>query len=383
MALYFYYADEALERVQQEAYAAYWTENNLGHRAFPSLKRLEEEVCAMGLALMNAPPGAGATFTSGGSESIFLAVLAAREKARAERGVTAPNIVIPRSAHPTFDRAAWYLGVEVRRVPTRADFRADLDAMAARMDADTVALVGSAPNYPFGCFDEIAGIAALARRHGLWMHVDACVGGFLSPFAKRLGHPVPDWDFAVPGVTSISADIHKHGMAAKGASLLLVRDEALRRFHRFESNVWERGPYAAHTTQGTRPGGAVAAAWAVMNHLGEDGYTRLAKRILDTKELITQGIGQIPGLQVLSPSDLCIFVYRSIDPAVEIGKVAAALDRRGWLVARQAEPDGIHFHVNPIHAEIGEEYVSDVRLAVEEARTGLAAEAMGAHQRTY
>jgi glutamate/tyrosine decarboxylase-like PLP-dependent enzyme len=381
MALYFYYLDDDLARVQQQAYLAFWTENNLGHRAFPSLKRLEEEVIGMSLPLMHAPEGAGASFTSGGSESIFLALLAAREKARAEKGITSPNIVLPQSAHLTFDRAAWYLGIEVRRVPTRPDFRADVDAMAARIDASTILTMGSAPNYPFGCFDEIDRIAALARERGIWMHVDACVGGFLSPFAEKLGHPIPAWDFRVPGVTSISADIHKHGMAPKGASLMLVRDEALRRFHKFESRAWERGPYAAYTTQGTRPGGAVAAAWAVMNYLGENGYKRCAQRILDAKRVMTEGIAQIPGLEVLSPSDLCIYVYKAREPSLEIAKVAAALDRRGWLVGRQQQPDGIHFHVNPVHAEIAEDYVSDVRAAVAEAAGGgVAAMAEG---RTY
>ncbi len=241
MAVYFYYLDDALHRVQQEAYAAFWTENNLGQlRAFPSLRRLEEEVVGMGLSLMHAPDAAGGTFTSGGSESIFLSVLAARERARAERGLTPGrgNVVLPDSAHLTFDRACWYLGLEARRVPVGEDLRADVDAMARAVDAETVALVGSAPCYPFGVFDPIERLGALAERQGLWLHVDACVGGFLSPFAARLGHPIPAWDFRVPGVTAISADIHKHGMAPKGASLLLVREEALRRLHRFESRAW-------------------------------------------------------------------------------------------------------------------------------------------------
>ncbi len=384
MAVYFYYLDDALHRVQQEAYKAFWTENNLGQRAFPSLKRLEEEVVGMGLSLMNAPDAAGGTFTSGGSESIFLSILAAREKARAERGL-APgrgNIVIPDSAHLTFDRACWYLGLESRRVPVGEDFRADVAAMERAIDAETIALVGSAPCYPFGVFDPIAALAALAETRGLWMHVDACVGGFLSPFVAKLGHPVPAWDFSIPGVTAISADIHKHGMAPKGASLLLVRDEALRRFHRFESRAWQRGPYAAYTTQGTRPGGAVAAAWAVMHYLGEEGYLDCARRVMDAKRVMTEGIAGIQGLSVLEPSDLSLFVYRATDPALDIGKVAAALDARGWLPGRQQQPDGMHLHLNPVHAEVAEDYLRDLRAAVEEARGGATAR-VAAETRTY
>ena len=366
MAVFFYYLDEALERVQQEAYLAFWAENNLGQRAFPSLARLEGEVVGMGLSLMRAPEGAGGTFTSGGSESIFLALLAARERA----GVAQPNIVLPDTAHLTFDRAAWYLGLEVRRVPADAQRRSDVAAMAAAMDGRTVMLVGSAPNYPFGATDSIAELGVLAMARGVWLHVDACVGGFLSPFLARLGVPVPDWDFSVPGVTSISADIHKHGMAPKGASLLLLRDVALKTHHRFESRAWARGLYAAHTAQGTRPGGAVAAAWAVMNHLGEDGYLDCARRIMTARATIAAGIAGIPGLETL-PGEHAILVYRSRDSNLSIGRVATAMDARGWLVSRQQEPDGIHLHLNPLHAEVAEEYLADLRAAVAESHAAV------------
>ncbi|MBW6397661.1 aminotransferase class V-fold PLP-dependent enzyme [Roseomonas sp. HJA6] len=382
LAVYFYWLDEELERVQQEAYRAYWTENNLGQRAYPSLKSLEDEVIAMALSLLGGGERAGGTFTSGGSESIFLAMMAARNKARAARGISQPNIVLPDTAHLTFDRAAEALGLESRRVPVGPDLRADVAAMAARMDGNTVALVGSAPNYPFGTFDSIGDLAALAASRGIWMHVDACVGGFLAPYVRRLGHPIPDFDLSVPGVTSLSADIHKHGMAPKGASLLLVSDAADREWHRFESRAWQRGPYAAYTTQGTRPGGAVAAAWATMNHLGDEGYLRCASLIMEAKSIMTTGIAAIPGLAILEPSDLGIFVWRATDPALDIGKVAAALDAEGWLVGRQQEPDGVHLHLNPIHREVAEEYVDAVARAVAAARGGATAR-IAATQATY
>lgn len=363
MAVFFYYLDEALEQVGRDAYGLFWTENNLGQRAFPSLAQLEGEVIGMGLGLLNAPNGAGGTFTSGGSESIFLAMLAAREKS----GLAGGNIVLPDTAHLTFDRACWYLGLEARRVPARPDHAADVPAMAAAMDARTVALVGSAPNYPFGVTDPIGELGALAMERGAWLHVDACVGGFLSPFLERLGVALPAWDFRVPGVTSMSADIHKHGMAPKGASLLLVRDDALRRHHRFESRAWARGLYAAQTAQGTRPGGAVAGAWAVMRHLGVAGYEDCARRILEARAAITAGIAGIPGLAAL-PGAHAILVYRSTDPGLPIAAVAAGLEARGWLVSRQVEPDGIHLHLNPLHAEVAGEYVAALREAVAEAR---------------
>lgn len=370
MALYFYYLDEALHEVQQKAYLAFWTENNLGKRAFPSLAKLEGEIVAMGLELLNAPQGAAATFTSGGSESIFLALQTARDWARAEKGIDKPNFVAPRTAHPAFTRAGHALGIEVRRVSSsRNDFKADVAAMRARIDRDTIGLVGSAPNYPYGVFDPIAELGAVAQERGLWLHVDACVGGFLSPWVKRLGHPIPDWDFSVPGVSSISADLHKYGMAPKGASLMMLRSDEIKQKHqKFDFRDWERGQYLSYTMQGTRPGGAVAAAWASMNHLGAEGYLRCAKLIMDAKKGLVDGINRIPGLATIEPHELCIFVYRSVDPDLDIGAVGEAMIRRGWLIGRQAEPDGIHLALNPIHHESVDEYVEDLRLSVEEVR---------------
>ena len=369
MALYFYYLNEEVKRVQQEAYCAYWTENAMGQRAFPSMKKLETEVLEMGLSLHHAPPEAVATFTSGGTESIFLAVKTARDWARETKGITEPNIVMPRTAHPAFDRAAGYLGMRVIRVPsTRNDFRADVAAMASRIDGNTVMLLGSAPNYPFGVFDPIGEIAALAQSHGLWMHVDACVGGFLAPFVRELGQDIPPFDFAVPGVTSISADLHKYGYAPKGASMMMLRDIALQRFQTFEFKDWERGAYVSNTAQGTRAGGVVAAAWAVMNFLGREGYVHWARVIMDTVETLTAGINAIDGLAVLEPHELCIFVYRSTDPALDIGAVAEAMTTRGWFVGRQAEPAGIHMHLNPVHAETADMYLEDLRASVAEVR---------------
>ncbi len=383
MALYFYYLNEEVKRVQQEAYTSYWTENAMGQRAFPSMKKLETEVMQMGLSLLRAPATAAATFTSGGTESIFLAVKTARDWARATKGIQTPNMVIPRTAHPAFDRAAEYLSINVIRVPTtRNDFRADVREMAKRIDGNTIMLLGSAPNYPFGVFDQIDELARLAQQMGLWMHVDACVGGFLAPFVKKLGYDIPNFDFSIPGVTSISADLHKYGYAPKGASLMMLRDAELQQYQTFTFNNWERGAYANNTAQGTRSGGAVAAAWAVMNFLGEDGYLKWAAVIMDTVEKLTRGINAIPGLAVLEPHELCLFVYRSIDPGLDIGAVAEAMIAKGWFVGRQAEPPGIHLHLNPVHAESADEYLADLAEAVAEVRATKAKAAAPAG-RTY
>ena len=370
MAFYFYFLDDQLAEVQKNAYSAFWTENNLGKGAFPSLAKLEADVIAFSLSLFHAPAGAAATFTSGGSESIFLALQTARDRARTERGITQPNFVVPRTAHPAFNRAGHALGIEIRRTPTiRPDFRADVKGMESRIDADTIGLVGSAPNYPYGVFDPIEELGKLAQERSLWLHVDACVGGYLSPWVKRLGYPVPEWDFAVPGVTSISADLHKYGMAPKGASLMLLRSDEIKQKHqKFDFRDWERGQYATFVMQGTRPGGAVAAAWAVIQHLGEEGYLRCARLIMDAKRQLVEGVNQIPGLAVLEPNELCIFVTRSVDPELDIGAVSDALFARGWYVGRQAEPPGIHMALNPVHHESVGQYLADLRASVEEVR---------------
>ena len=375
MAVYFYYLDEELSGVQKEAYTKFWTENSLGKKAFPSLAKLETDVVDFGLKVVNAPDGAAGTFTSGGSESIFLAVQTARDWARAEKGIRNPNFVVPRTAHPAFSRAGHALGVEIRRVPTtRNDFKADVAGMAGRIDDETIGIVGSAPNYPFGVFDPIRELGALALQRGLWLHVDACVGGFLSPWVKKLGYALPEWDFSVPGVTSMSADLHKHGMAGKGASLMMLRsDELKQKYQAFDFREWERGQYLAYTMQGTRPGGAIASAWATIQHLGEEGYLRCARLVMDTKKALIEGVNAIPGLAVLEPNELSICVTRSADPSLDIGAVCDAMVARGWFMGRQAEPPGIHMHLNPLHHEIWRDYLKDLRECVAEVRATKAA----------
>lgn len=370
LPLYVYWRDEALCEVAREASSLFFMENGLGRRAFPSVEHLEAEVISMMLGLMRAPSGAAGNFTSGGTESIFLAVKTARDRARAERpGHDARlKVVAPQSAHPAFDKAAQYLDMTVVRVPLAADFRVDVSAMAAAIDDSTVMMVGSAPGYPHGVFDPIAALAAVAAERGVWLHVDACVGGLLSPFVRRLGYPVPQYDFALEGVTSISADLHKYGFSAKGASVLLFRDAALQDYLRFHFDNWPRGTYRTETFQGTRPAGPVASAWAVMNHLGEEGYLDIARTIMATKKAFAAGIAEIPGLAVVTPSELSFLLYRSDDPDVNIDAVAEGLGQRGWFVGRCLEPSSIHLMFNPVHAAITEEYLEDLRTVVRHVR---------------
>ena len=370
VALYSYWFDEGLEFAIREAYQLYFGENALGKKAFPSVAELEDEVIDHGLRLFSCPNGGAGIFTSGGTESITIAVKAARKWARDNRpDVEDPVIVAPETAHPSFNKAAYMLDMTVTRVPMGDDFRADVAAMRDALTTDTVMIVGSAPSYSHGVFDDIEGIASLAQEHRLWCHVDACLGGFLSPFAKKLGYDIPLFDFSVPGVTSLSADLHKYGYAPKGASLSLYRTQALKDCAKFSFNDWPRGAYVTYTLSGSRPGGAVAGAWAALNYMGEEGYVAAAKTIMETRDRLIGGIEAIPGLRVYRPYDLAVFVFDSTDDKVDINAVMACMRERGWFVGSTAKPMAIHYSVNPVHAKSVDTYLADLAAAVDEVRT--------------
>ncbi len=369
VALYNYKVDEGLDLAIREAYQIYFGENALGRRAFPSIAQLEDEVIDFGLDLFNCPDGGAGIFTSGGTESIIIAVKAARAWARANKpDVKNPMIVAPETAHPSFNKAAYLLDMTVVRVPMRDDFRAAVDAMRSALTPDTVMLVGSAPSYSHGVFDDIEGLADLAQQYELWCHVDACLGGFLAPFARKLGYEIPPFDFAVPGVTSLSADLHKYGYAPKGASLSLYRTEEFKDCAKFTFNEWPRGVYTTYTLSGTRPGGAVAGAWAALRYLGDDGYVAAAKTVMETRDALVAGIEAIPALRVHRPYDLGVFIFGSTDDQVDINAVMECMRERGWFVGSTAKPIAIHYSVNPIHAQSVDAYLSDLESSVDEVR---------------
>jgi glutamate/tyrosine decarboxylase-like PLP-dependent enzyme len=382
---YTYFYDDDVLRVQTEAYAMYAVENGLGEgRAFKSLTRMLDDIQAMAFDLYHCPQGAGMSFTSGGTESIFEAVRTARTRHRAERGTAkkALNVVAPYSAHATLNKAGQILDVEIVRVPLGHEWRGDLQAMEHAINDDTIMLFASAACFPYGVFDPIEALGSLAAKRRLWLHVDGCWSGFISPFAKELGYPIPKWDLEVPGVTSISTDIHKFGFSAKGASLLLFRDWEHKECERFEFSGWPRGTYTTPTFLGSRPAGSIASAWAVMRYLGREGYLRTTKATMDATMKMVRGINQIGGLQCLEPvGEANLFAYVSTDPDVDIMAVADHLQMRGWLPGRMREPLSIQQGVNPVHLAVADEYVQHVREAVEAIRS---ARTRGSyHPRTY
>ena len=366
--LVYYAADDVLQ-IAKDAYEMYFTENAVGREPFPSLVQLESEVIDMTASLLNGGDSATGCMTSGGTESIFLAIKSARDWARVNKPTNGtPEIVAARSAHHAFNKAAHYLGLKVTRIPLRSDFRADPTAMESAITDDTIMLVGSAPAYPHGVIDPIGELGEVAERRGLWLHVDACVGGFLAPFVKRLGYPIPDFDFSVPGVTSMSADLHKHGYTAKGASTIMQRNADYFDYQGFEFNEWPRGRHQSRTIVGTRSGGAVAAAWAVMNYLGEEGYMRLTQGVMQAKRNLMEGINEIDDLETYGDPDLGIFTYGS--PTVDISAVADGLADVGWYPNRLTEPPGIQMLLFPTHLPVVEEYLSDVSYIVDRVKSG-------------
>jgi sphinganine-1-phosphate aldolase len=371
-ALHVYYPGEDVLDVARQAYAMFICENALAPAAFPSVARMERDIVDATLALFHAPAGSAGSITSGGTESIVLAVKAAREWSKLSRVQIrgTPEIVMPRSAHPAFEKAAQLLGLNVVKVPVGLDYRACPEAMREAITQKTIMLVASAPCFPYGTIDPIDEMARIARQRGLWLHVDACIGGFLAPFAKKLGYNLPAFDFSIAGVCSISADLHKYGYAPKGASVVLYSRSEFHKCQTTEFNDWPKGKYFTPTIAGTRPGGAIAAAWAVMHYLGDVGYTTLASRVMRTWQRYLSGIAEVPTLSVLGPPHLAVFAFTS--NSVDMATVAAELTKGRWYVSRIAEPPGIHQVVNLAHEPIVEEYLVDLRLAAVNA-TGIKA----------
>ena len=359
-----YSAGPDVHRIAGEALALYATENGLNTAAFPSLRRIQDDVVGMVAEWVSAPEGAAGVLTTGGTESLLMAVKAAREFGRRTRSVSTPNVVMPTSAHAAFEKGCHYFGVESRRVDVGADWRADVDAMAEAIDDDTVMLVASAPQYPQGVIDDVGAVAALAARHGINCHVDACMGGVTLPYLERLGYPIPPWDFRHEGVTSISVDLHKYGYSAKGASVIVHRDKRRRADQAFVTENWLGGLYGSPAVLGTKSGGPWAAAWAVMQYLGDDGYLRLARTAREATERLVAAIRSTPGLVPRAEPDSTLVAFGTVE-GIDAFAVADVLAERGWYVDRQGPPASLHCTVNAVHEHRIEEFAADLRAAVE------------------
>ena len=368
----FYCGDMDHYAFMSEAFGLYGHMNALQRDVCPSSTRFEGEIIAMGLDLFNAgviadgdPVG---MITSGGSASILHAVLSYREHARATAGITTPNFVKPETGHPAFDKACYLLGIELRVAPiSPATAQVDPEAMAALIDDQTIAILGSASNYGYGTIDDIAALGQLALSRGVGLHVDGCLGGFILPFGEQLGFPIPQFDFRVPGVTTISADTHKYGYGLKGTSLLLFRDRALRNSQYFFQTAWTGGKYCSPGLDGSRSSGLLAATWAGMVATGRDGYLRYARNIFDTSYAMQEAVRSHPELRLIGEPSF-LFAFTSDD--FDIYHVNDALRAKGWRMNGLQYPNAIHMAVTRPQTQSGvvEEWAADLDAAVGYAR---------------
>ena len=364
-----YSAGDEVHELLQDALSLYSAENGLNVLAFPSIGTMQHDIVSITATLLGAddPTAGGAVegyLTSGGTESLLQAVKTARDVGR-ERGIARPSVLAGESAHAAFTKAADYFDVDLVRVPVGDDFRTSAAALADACTEDTVMVVGSAPSYPHGVIDPIADIAGLARGRGILCHVDACMGGYLLPFLAELGRVDVPFDFRVPGVTSVSADVHKYGYASKGVSVILYRTHELARKQVFATTDWLGGFYASTAVAGTRPAGPIAAAWAALMFIGHEGYLELTRTAHDAACALRNGIESIPGLTVRGDPPATVLAFGARDPeALDIFAVGERLASQGWYLDRQNRPDSLHATVHAGSAATVPALVEDLRRAV-------------------
>ncbi len=354
--------DPTVKQVCQDAHNRFFHHNAFIATYEDGQKQILNELKQMVVEILNGGEEACVNITTGGSESIFCAMHAAREWARVNKpDIRQPyHIVMSRSAHAAFDKAAHYLGMELTRVPWKEDYRADLQAMEEAIQPNTIVVVGSAPMWGFGLVDPIPEIAALAQKHDLWMHSDCCVGGYLLRWMEELGHEIPTWDFRVPGVTSISADLHKHGYAAKPCSTVLYRNRELQNFHYAGVDItnWQSGSYKTEGVAGSRPFASSASAWAIMKHLGHQGWLDLTRRSLEVKNRLIEGLEAIDGFECIRNESLLV-CFRST--TLDMGLVFGGVVEKGYFPFGTLDPLYIHMSAEPVSDEIIEMVLSDFR----------------------
>ncbi len=363
-----YHGDEDHVRFMNEVYAANSQSNPLHSDLWPSTTKYEAEIISMTARMLGAGGQLKAcgVVTSGGTESIMLAMKAYRDWAREERKISRPEMIVPSTAHPAFDKAAHFFDIRIRHVPVGPDFRADLEATRRAISHSTAVIVGSAPSFPHGVVDPIEGLSELARERGIGFHTDACLGGFILPWAEELGYPVPAFDLRLPGVTSISVDTHKYGYAPKGTSVILYRDRKLRHHQYFMTTEWPGGIYFTPTFAGSRPGALSAACWAALVSTGQEGYREATRQILEAAGTVKQGIEDIPGLRVLGEP---LWDISFTSDEVDIYEVLQSMTDRGWSLNGLQKPPAIHICLTLRHARPGvaERLLEDLNASVRHA----------------
>lgn len=371
-----YHGDSDHIEFLNKAYALNSQANQLHTDIWPSAAKFEAEIVAMTAHMLNGDQAEGpigseqgicGSVTSGGSESILLAMKTYRDWAEEKKGVTAPELVVPVSAHAAFHKAAQYFKMKLVPIGLDDQFRADVGQLAEAITDNTVAVVGSAPNFPYGTIDPLEEMSDIARQRGVGFHVDACLGGYFLPWAEKLGRPVPPFDFRLPGVTSMSCDTHKYGYAAKGTSVVLYRGQELRRFQYFTIADWPGGLYYSPTFSGSRPGGLSAACWASLMAMGEEGYLEATRRILTAVDTMRAGVESIPELRLLGQT---IGVFSFAAESLDIYQVLDQMSARQWALTGLQHPPALHVSPTLRHTQPGvaERFVDDLRASVDYVR---------------
>ncbi len=355
-----YFGGEDVLELSNNASRLYQNHNALyAGKMFPSLVAIEKEVVSWCLDLLGAPSDAGGSLTSGGTESLLLAVMAARDWARTKKPTPdQPEILIPEAAHPGFDKAAHLMDLKPVRLAQSPQYRANATQLENAVTPNTIMIIGSAPSYPYGITDPICEIADIAQRHRLWCHVDACHGGFILPFARQLGRNTPDFDFSVAGVTSISVDIHKLGYANKGVSALLLANSDLQKYQQYTFTNWPAGLYTTMGISGSRSAGGLSSAWAVIKHLGTTGYEEIVSEILEARDRLIDGINRINGLHVVGSPDSYLVAIGSDD--FDILEIDNLMSDKGWINSQLHKPPAMHLFLDRANAMNIELYLNEL-----------------------
>jgi sphinganine-1-phosphate aldolase len=360
-----YYPGDEYAKTIEFAYQLYIHENALDPQLFKSAVELEKDIVRKVSSLFSIEKTISGTLTSGGTESIFLAVYSAKMHAKS-MGKSNFEIIIPESAHPAFLKACNYLSVNAIEVKLNNEFNLEVKDVESKITSNTILLVGSSPAYPYGLMDPIDGLSKLALKHNILLHVDACIGGFMLPFLKRMGKVIPSFDFSLDGVTSMSVDIHKYGYAPKGASLILYRNRTLRKNQFTVSSSWKGGVYASTGFLGTKPGGALAAAWAAIHTIGEEGYMSLVKKTINARQIIIEGVNENKELEVIGSPIMSLLAIKSIGNT-DVYEIADELNKRGWYVGRLQNPPALHLVISQIHGDsnTANEFIADLNDSVD------------------
>ncbi|KAI9327131.1 pyridoxal phosphate-dependent transferase [Zopfochytrium polystomum] len=361
-----YYGGDQLGALITESYGLFSLSNPLHPELFPGVRKMEAEIISMVLAMYNGKSEAAGSMTSGGTESILMSVKTHRDWAAATKGITKPEMVVPVTIHAAFNKAAHYFGVKIIPIPIDPKSgEVDLAAVKRAITSNTIMLAGSAPNFPHGIMDNIPSLGALAKKHKIGLHVDACLGGFIIPFAEKAGFPQAyPFDFRVDGVTAISCDTHKYGFAPKGSSVIMYHTKELRKYQYFVAPNWPGGVYASPTVSGSRAGALIAGCWTALMKFGEEGYIETTREIVTAARKIKSGINSIDGLAIFGNPLGSVISFVSTG-SVKIFAVGDLLSKKGWHLNMLQRPEAIHISCTYLTVPVADQLVEDAKEAVE------------------